>query len=180
MQHEEKLSLILDLVHNAESNLKKAKEIILEITGGSPSTNIDYTKLAASLKPTGQGDGQIVEGIFNGQAMIGPDGKEYAIPANYASKSKLVPGDTLKLTIREDGSFLYKQIKPAERKRLIGTLAYEDGQYQVIAEGKAYKVLLASVTYFRGEVGDKVTIVVPAEKESEWGAIENLLPQGQE
>ncbi len=179
MENEDKLSLILDLVHNAESNLKKAKEIILEITGGTPS-KVDYTKLAADLHSNSGNGGKVVEGIFNGETMVDKEGQEYGVPANYASKSKLIPGDTLKLTVRDDGSFLYKQIKPIERKRLVGTLTYEDGQYNVIAEGKAYKVLLASVTYFRGEVDDKVTIVVPSEIESEWGAIENLLPRGQE
>ena len=55
-------------------------------------------------------DGIIVEGVFNGQIMIGPDGKQYSVPANYASKSKLVEGDILKLTIDKDGSFIFKQI----------------------------------------------------------------------
>jgi hypothetical protein len=77
----------------------------------------------------------------------------------------------------EDGSFVYKQIGPVERKKIIGTLTYEDGQYKVIAGGKAYKVLLASVTYFRAEVGDRVTIIVPELEDSEWGAIENVLPK---
>ena len=95
-------------------------------------------------------------------------------------KSKLVPGDVLKLTIKENGTFLYKQIGPADRTRVIGTLTYEDGQYKVIANGKAYKVLLASVTYFKAEIGDKITLVIPAIEESEWGSIENVLPANAE
>ena len=77
----------------------------------------------------------------------------------------------------EDGSFVYKQIGPVERKKIIGTLTYEDGQYKVIAQSKAYKVLLASVTYFRAEVGDRVTIIVPELDDSDWAAIENVLPK---
>jgi hypothetical protein len=77
----------------------------------------------------------------------------------------------------EDGSFVYKQIGPVERKKVIGTLTYEDGQYKVIANSKAYKVLLASVTYFRAEVGDRVTVIVPELEDSEWAAIENVLPK---
>ena len=126
---------------------------------------------------TSSDSSQIVEGIFDGQGMIGPDKKKYSVPANYASKSKLIPGDMLKLTILEDGSFSYKQIGPIERKRIIGTLTYENNQYKVLAEGKAYKVLLASITYFKAEIGDRVTLVVPALEESEWGAIENVLPK---
>ena len=111
--------------------------------------------------------------------MIGTDGKQYPVPANYASKSKLVEGDMLKLTITPDGSFVYKQIGPVERKRVIGIVSQDDlGNYVVIAEGKAYRVLLASVTYFKADPGDEVTIVVPRDSETVWAAIENLVKKG--
>jgi len=109
--------------------------------------------------------------------MIGPDKRTYPVPANYASKSKLVPGDVLKLTILDDGTFIYKQIGPTERKKVVGVLTQEDGQYKVITQGKAYNVLLASVTYFRAEVGDRITLIVPELDDSDWGAIENVLPK---
>ncbi|MEK7528540.1 MAG: hypothetical protein AAB592_02130, partial [Patescibacteria group bacterium] len=124
----------------------------------------------------GSGHEQVIEGVFDGQNMHGPDGKTYPVPANYASKSKLVPGDVLKLTIQYDGSFLYKQIAPVERKRLVGPLIHDEGQYRVLAGSKAYKVLLASVTYFRAKIGDEITLMVPALEDSDWGAIEHVLP----
>jgi hypothetical protein len=113
--------------------------------------------------------------------MLGPDGKIYPVPANYASKSKLVEGDRLKLTIAEDGSFIFKQIGPVERKKLIGALSFENNIYSVAAEGKNYHVLYASVTYFKAKPGDRVTIVVPAGEVSKWAAIENIIhePIGQ-
>jgi hypothetical protein len=107
--------------------------------------------------------------------MVGPDGKEYPVPANYASKSKLVEGDVLKLTIAEDGSFIFKQINPIERTKTIGTLSYSNGNYLVNADGKTYKVLQASVTYYKGDPGDQVTIIIPKEHESSWAAIENIV-----
>ena len=92
-------------------------------------------------------DGTVVEGAFDGQIMFGTDGKQYPVPANYASKSKLVEGDHLKLTITPEGSFIYKQIGPIERKHALGVIGQdENGNYYVIAEGKPYKVLLASIT----------------------------------
>ena len=165
------------MIESAESNIRSAKQMINELTGSSSKTL--YAKMAADLPEEEIEDGEdnIVEGVFNGQTMIDKSKKEYPVPANYASKSKLIPGDILKLTINHDGSFLYKQIGPVDRKRIIGTLTYEDGQYKVIAEGRAYNVLLASVTYFKGDVGDKVTLIVPSHEESDWGAIENILPQ---
>jgi hypothetical protein len=106
--------------------------------------------------------GKVVEGVFDGQNMIGPDGKQYPVPANYASKSKLIEGDVLKLTISEDGSFIYKQIGPIERRKIIGLLTKDEkGDYKIVADGKTYKVLLASLTYFKAELGDQVTVVVP-------------------
>ena len=120
--------------------------------------------------------GKVVEGVFDGQNMIGPDKKQYPVPANYASKSKLVEGDVLKLTIAEDGSFIYKQIGPVERKKMLGVLTVDDkGDFKVIAEGRSYKILVASLTYFKAETGDEVTIVTPKEIESAWAAVENVI-----
>jgi len=179
MSQASKIALIKEMIESAESNLRSAKQIINELVGGN-NNNI-YKKIAQELDPmSSNANDKIVEGVFNGQTMMDSDEKEYPVPANYASKSKLIPGDILKLTIRDDGSFVYKQIGPTERKRILGTLTYEDGQYKVIAEGKAYKALLASVTYFKGEVGDKVTLIVPELEDSEWGAIENILPKNTE
>ena len=179
MSQASKIAIALEMIESAELSLKSAKQVMAEVVGGKKGKE-KLAKTAEGLTKNiakDEGEETIVEGIFDGQSMLGPDRKSYPVPANYASKSKLVLGDVLKLTITEDGSFLYKQIGPTERRRIVGTLTYDDNQYKVIAEGKAYKVLLASVTYFHGEVGDKVTLVVPALEDSEWGAIENVLPK---
>ena len=97
----------------------------------------------------------------------------YPVPANYASKSKLVEGDILKLTINEDGGFIYKQIGPVPRKQIIGTLINHDGSFFVEAGGNEYKILLASVTYFRLKAGDQVTIIIPEDNtDTTWAAVE--------
>ena len=99
--------------------------------------------------------------------------KSYPVPANYASKSKLVEGDILKLTIGTDGRFIYKQIGPVERKTLIGVLTHHDDKYFVRAENKEYEVLYASVTYYHLSEGSEVAIVIPADnKKASWAAIE--------
>lgn len=172
-----KLALLKEMLDSAESSIRSAKQLMSDLASGSGNIKEKYTKQAAGLPKTSKEEGQIIEGVFDGQNMIGPDGKSYPVPANYASKSKLIPGDVLKLTIAEDGSFIYKQIGPIERKRIVGPLIYEDGQYRVLANGKSYKVLLASVTYYRAEVGDNVTLIIPALEDSQWGAIDNVLPK---
>jgi len=166
-----KIAAIREMIANAERTIASARAMLAQIEG----------KPAKKTAPRiiSDEEGEIVEGVFDGQVMMGTDGKQYPVPANYASKSKLVEGDILKLTITPDGSFVYKQIGPVERKRLIGIVSQDDlGNYVVLAEGKAYRVLLASVTYFKAEPSDEVTIVVPRDSESVWGAIENLVKKG--
>lgn len=148
-----------------------------------PYTQVDIPPLhSSSASVIQEAGGQVVEGLFDGQNMVGPDGKVYNVAANYASKSKLVEGDQMKLTISRDGSFVYKQIGPMERKRVKGMLARDDAGngYVVKAEnGKTYKILLASVTYFKGQVGDMVVAFVPEHGQSAWAAVEHIIPQDQ-
>lgn len=171
----EKVQALREMIYSAEKTLQGAKAMLLQLEGKK--------KVGRKKKLTEEDSegGRIIEGTFDGQIMIGTDGKQYPIPANYASKSKLIEGDMLKLTITPDGSFIYKQIGPADRKILIGVANLDsDGNYFVAAEGKAYKVLLASITYFKVEPGDEVTLVVPNDTNSDWGAIENVLQKGGE
>lgn len=158
------------LIQEAETNLAAAKELLISILGDNGSV---ITPKGAHNEDVG---GKVIEGVFDGQKMAGPDGKEYPVPANYASKSKLVEGDILKLTIADDGSFIYKQIGPVDRTQIIGTLAQHDGAYYVEANGREYRILLASVTYFRINIGDQVTIIVPTDnQEATWAAVEAAL-----
>jgi hypothetical protein len=165
---DKQLKTLRKLLETAETNLAGAKELLTSLVGETDTRVITANDPALT-------SGKVIEGTFDGQNMIGPDGKTYPVPANYASKSKLVQGDVLKLTIGDDGSFIYKQIGPIERRKLIGTLKLNDGQYIVEAGGIDYRVLFASVTYFRAQPGDQITIVVPEEGESEWAAVEAVI-----
>ncbi len=174
------LALLLQMLESAEKNLQSAKQLLREIMGGRPTVAASLAQEKAKFLSV-SGGGKIIEGVFDGQNMMGPDGKKYPVPANYASKSKLVEGDVLKLTIADDGSFIYKQIGPVERVKKIGILTQtENGEYRVLADGKTFKVLLASLTYFKAEPGDEITIVVPKEGEGEWAAVENVIRKASE
>ena len=122
-------------------------------------------------------EGRVTEGVFDGQNMVGSDGKIYTVPANYASKSKLVEGDLLKLTITPKGSFIYKQIGPIERSRVIASLGFDVtiGEFYATTENRRWSVLKASVTYFKGEPGDEVVLLVPKNAPSKWAAVENII-----
>jgi hypothetical protein len=120
---------------------------------------------------------RVLEGVFDGALMIGADGKAYSVPPNYASKSRLVEGDVMKLTIKPDGSFVFKQIGPMERRRIVGQLAFDasTNSYVCISEDSTYKILTASVTYFKGSPGDEVVLLVPKSGKSVWAAVENII-----
>lgn len=173
---EDKLSVLKRFLDNARSAIASAEEILSDIAGGDLITHADYGTEAKRVGAVSDG-GKIIEGVFNGERMVGPDGKEYPVPANYASKSKLVPGDVLKLTIHDDGKLLYKQIGPIPRKTVIGTLVRDGNKYGVMTDDKTYGVLLASVTYYKASLGDQISLIIPEVGESEWGAIEAVLPK---
>jgi hypothetical protein len=154
------------LIQEAETNLAAAKELLASVVGEDPVVTASNTE---------ENLGKVIEGVFDGQNMVGSDGKIYPVPANYASKSKLVQGDILKLTIADDGAFLYKQIGPIPRKQLVGVLEQKDGHYFVKVGGQEYRVLLASVTYFKAKPGDQVSVNVPEEDGAEWAALEAAL-----
>ncbi len=161
---EKQVKRLRSLIQEAETNLAAAKELLISIIGEDDTIINTNTEEVA---------GKVIEGVFDGQSMVGPDGKNYPVPANYASKSKLIEGDILKLTIADDGGFIYKQIGPVARRQIIGTLMQHDGAYYVEANGREYRVLLASVTYFKARVGDQVSIVVPEDnREAVWAAVE--------
>lgn len=155
------------LLQEAETSMAAAKELLVSLIGDDDSSPITPTEDIA---------GKIIEGVFDGQNMVGSDGKTYPVPANYASKSKLVQGDILKLTIADDGAFLYKQIGPVARIQKVGTLIMENGHYYVDIDKQKYRVLLASVTYFKAKPGDQVSINIPEDDPgAEWAALEAAL-----
>ena len=172
------LAMVIQMVEAAEKNIQSAKQMLRELAGGGVITKQNYAALSEKAVNLSVSEGgKIIEGVFDGQNMIGPDKKQYPVPANYASKSKLVEGDVLKLTIAEDGSFIYKQIGPTERKRIIGVLGFDEATqlWSVVHEGKTYKILTASATFYHGKPGDHVVILVPKDAPSSWGAVENII-----
>ena len=173
---EENLEVLIKTLEETQNNLRRALDIL-----SSKKVNVSAlrTRVSAGLAPSvhpSEAD-RVIEGVFNGESMVGSDGREYSIPPNYASKSKLVEGDILKLTITKNGSFIYKQIGPIEREKLKAVLLQDEitGDWYAIADSRRWKLLTASVTYFRGLPGDEVVILIPKSSKSLWAAVENII-----
>lgn len=167
-----KIQALRDMVLSAEKTIQGAKAMLLQLEGKKKTGRPRKVDLDTV-------EGTVIEGTFDGQIMIGTDGRQYPVPANYASKSKLVEGDMLKLTITDRGAFLYKQVGPIDRHHAIAVITQdENGNYYVLADGKPFRVLLASITYFKAAPGDEVAIVTPQDPEATWAAIENVIQKG--
>lgn len=173
-----KVAAIRDFIDAAEKSLKNAKKLLKEML---EEENIDLGSdvelETGGLNKYNSGTDKIIEGVFTGEEMLGADSNKYPVPVNYASKSKLVQGDKLKLTIEASGKMLYKQILPIERESKVGLLTKDQGKYQVVADGVAYNVLTAAVTHFKGEIGDSISILLPKGKKATFGAIEMVIPK---
>ncbi len=178
MKKSEIIQKIYEAVQTTKASIS-ALDNWLELLAEKEECIIDPLKQMTeeiSSMPEFNGDEKMLEGIFDGQNMIAGADKKYPVPANYASKSKLVVGDKLKLTILPNGAFVYKQTELVPRRLATGHLILDGSQYKVLAEGLEYKVLYASITFFRAKVGDEMTIILPEDITSEWAAIENVLP----
>ena len=162
-----RIAAIRDFIDTAEKSLKNAKKLlkeILEEENINLSAELDLD--TKGLSKYDSGDSKIIEGVFTGEEMLGVDKNKYPVPVNYASKSKLVQGDKMKLTIDGSGKMLYKQIKQIEREIKVGLLTQDKGRYQVISDGVSYDVLTAAVTHLKADIGDTVSVLIPAGKEA--------------
>lgn len=171
-----KLALTLRAIRDLKARLDNL-ERLLESRQPSPSDEEDFSFPSSDEGYYGSYDGRSIEGVFDGEHMIGEDGRKYLVPPNYASKSKLVEGDLLRLTINDSGRFLFKQKGPIERQRLVGNLIQDEltSDWRVIAGGNSYRVLPAAISFHRGGVGDDIVILVPKNAPSRWAAVENII-----
>ncbi|GEM_PF-503611 len=139
--------------------------------------SVTMSRLSSVVSQEVQYGEKVIEGVFDGEKMLGPDGEPYTVPQNYASKSKLVEGDIMKLSITPQGSFLYKQIGPIERRRVMAVLRQtpDTREYYAHYGEQRWRVLTASVTYYHGTSGDEIVLLVPKQKSSKWGAVEHII-----
>ena len=120
---------------------------------------------------------EVIEGLFDWYFMIGADQKKYPVPMNYSSKTKLIPWDTLKLKVMPDWKFIYKLIKPADRKHLRAILSRtDDNKFTAVTDdGMVYFLNQAAVTFFKWTPGDELYIIINDKDETSFAAIEAII-----
>ena len=173
-----KIKAIRDFIISAEKSVRSAKKILKELLDEEHIDLNEEMKLDTKwLNAYDSWDSKIVEWVFSWSEMFWADKGKYPVPVNYASKSKLVQWDKLKLTILENWKMLYKQIEPIERETKVWLLTKDKWNFQVVADGVSYNVLTAAVTHFKWEVWDSLTILVPKWKDATFAAIEAVIPK---
>lgn len=172
-----KIIAIRDFILTSEKSLKSAKKLLKEVIDESWIDLKDMTLNTDWLTSYESEDSKVIEWVFTWEEMLGADGHKYPVPVNYASKSKLVQGDKLKVTVQGNGKMLYKQIAPIERETKVWLLTKDKDKFQVVVDGDVYNVLTAAVTHFKWEIWDSISINIPAGKQATFAAIEAVLPK---
>jgi hypothetical protein len=176
-----KMALVRRVIDHMREQLDSLERLLLQEEAADALQELaEVMSQQQSLAPqpfTSSSHSRVIEGVFDGIHMVGEDGKQYLVPPNYASKSKLVEGDLLRLVVTENGRFIFKQRGPIERQRLMGILTYNDqaDEWSVVADGRKFRVLTASVTYFKAQPNDEMVILVPSGNPSSWAAVENVV-----
>lgn len=175
----ESLTTLLHLLSKIENDAVKARALIQKMYGDQwvNIAEVAAPKQAASENTEENENIKVIEGTFDGNFMQGNDGKIYPVPMNYASKTKLIPGDMLKLRIMEDGKLVYKLIGAAPKKYVKAKLSKTDeGKFIAMTEeGKTYNLNQAAVSFFKGTVGSELSIIVNGNDDNNTAAIEALI-----
>lgn len=148
------LKLIVQALSSAEGSIALAKQLLSDYSGveipGASTQKVD-----ASVK-----DLPGITGTFDGIFLVTKEGTKHQVAANYASKSRLVYGDTLRL-VQTPGRDIFKQIVKVPRKTVGGVLDKKGEDWVVVTSDGSYQVLSAAVRYYEGEVGDAVSVLIP-------------------
>ncbi|MDP2720443.1 MAG: hypothetical protein Q8O75_00665 [bacterium] len=158
----QKIDLIRQALSAAESSLKLARQLLSDLEKEGVKNKPKVNELPG------------ITGIFDGQNMVTESGDKYPVPENYASKSILVVGDTLKL-VEQGKEKRFKQVEHVKRHKTNGILTKKDGKWAAVTPEGSYKLLSSSIDHFSGETGDEVLLQIPANNlQSIWAAVEKI------
>ena len=183
-KHQQMINFLRNEIASVEVELKKMKVILDQLVNFDPkdpksllSQEMDDTLGNQELSTYSEEGVEVIEWLFDGYFMIWADQKKYPVPLNYSSKTKLIPWDTLKLKVMPDGKFVYKLIKPADRKHLRAILSRtDDNKFTAVTdEGTVYFLNQAAVTFFKGTPGDELYIIINEKDKGSFAAIEAII-----
>ncbi len=177
MENKKALLAIKDFIITSEKSLKSAKKLLNDL---AKENNVDLNSTISLntqwLHSYNNENSKIVEWVFTWEEMLGSDGNKYPIPVNYASKSKMVQWDKLKLTIDSLWKMTYKQIAPIEREIKSGLVTEDKGKFQIVCEWNVYNLLTAAITHGGIKIWDTISVILPKGKQASFAAIDSIIP----
>ena len=183
-KHNQMVQFVKNTISGIETDLKRVKIVLNKLSKFDPKDpeslndkELEGAIWTSDLKSYTEDDVQIVEWKFDWYFMVWADQKKYPVPLNYSSKTKLVPGDVLKLKILDNGQFVYKLINPVERKHIRATLSMtDDNKFTAVTDdGKTYFLNQAAVTFFKGKPWDELYILTNEKDDGGFAAIEAVI-----
>ncbi len=176
------LNSLSNLLSNIEVEIKRARIMIKNISEGNLD-NLeewweDIKDIASKLMNYDEWEEvRVIEWVYDWYFMIGSDEKKYPVPMNYSSKTKLIPGDVMKLRVMPDGKLVYKLIWPAPRNYIKATLSKsDDDKYiSITDDGVIYDLNQAAVTFFKWKAWDELSIIINPESSIKIAAIEAVI-----
>ncbi len=166
-------------VHNIEKEIQKVKSSIEKLSSIDIKT-LDITKLILNNKIDKNEVSETIEWEFDGVVLIDKDWKKYPVPTNYASKSKLISWDEMKLNIMKNGKMIFKLIKKVERHTIQAILSKDSTSDKDIAIYKNKYIFIlnhAAVSYHKWKPGDKVLITVNKSKPWKFAALDTIMQE---
>ena len=172
-------------IEGIENELKKVKNTLYTLSTLKDNIwNIDSIITSSKQwiiveKTKNDNDENIIEWLFDGYFMVGDDLKKYPVPVNYSSKSKLIPWDRLKVTIKDNGELMYKLIIPAERKHIRAVLSRDDKDqskfFAIASDNQTYTLNTAAISFFKWLPGDEVYITINKNGKWDYAALEAVI-----
>lgn len=101
-----------------------------------------------------------VEGVFDGVFLVPTDGEKIEVPAAYASKTRILYGDTIKM-YDDNGEKKFKVMVKQSRKKLNAMATKRDGKWYALTGLGAYKISDSYAEFNKLGVNDQLTILVP-------------------
>ncbi len=178
MDNKKTILAIKDFIVTSEKSLKSAKKLLVWLAKENDVDLDSSVDLDTSwLHSYNDDDAKIIEWVFTGDSMLWSDGKKYPVPFNYASKSKIVQWDKLKLKVDGVWKMTYKQIAPIERETRTWLVTKDMWKFQVVCDWDVYDLLPAAVTHFKCEIWDNISVLLPKWKQASFAAIEAIIPK---
>jgi hypothetical protein len=144
--HNEKIEHIYRLVETTLGNVEKIKDLLSKLDQDEKKDI--YRTMEGTV------------GVFDGTHLVTSDGQKLEVPANYAAKSRICFGDTLKL-IKEDGKDVYKQIDKPARKKVAGVMTKKEGKWYIISDSGTFKVSDTAAEFQHAELNDEAEAFIP-------------------